>query len=239
MAACPINLLGGPGSITPEMLDFISADSWTAVKSTLQSAVANFSGKLFALPAGDRAHGDRRANSAARSFSLDNDRNAEPNAFVARSPAPDAFPPEREVNELYAEVGVPLLGLPFVNRLDLELAGRYSDYDRFGNTSNPKVGPEMAPDRSPAAARIVGHRLSRADLRRSLRRPDARLRDDRRSCAGANFATLPGCGGRQAPANTTGTFVLSGGNPDLAPEDADNLTVGAVFTPELRRRGCR
>ena len=35
-------------------------------------------------------------------------------------------------------------------------------------------------------------------------------------CAGPNFASLPGCGGRQAPANTTGTFVLSGGNPDLA-----------------------
>jgi iron complex outermembrane recepter protein len=38
------------------------------------------------------------------------------------------------------------------------------------------------------------------------------------------------------PANTTGTFVLSGGNPDLLPEDAENLTVGAVFTPEFAPR---
>ncbi len=32
---------------------------------------------------------------------------------------------------------------------------------------------------------------------------------------------------------TTGTFVVTGGNPNLKPETAKNLTVGAVFTPSF------
>jgi iron complex outermembrane receptor protein len=232
----PINLLGGPGTITPEMLDFISADSYTAVKSTLQAAVANFSGALFSLPAGEvrMAIG---AEMRRESFSSDNDRNAELNAFVARSPAPDAFPPAREIDEVYAEFAIPLLAdAPFAKSLDLDLAGRYSDYDLFGNTSNPKVGLKWRPIESLLIRGSWGTGFrapSFAEAFGGQTRGFATIVDP---CAGPNFASLPGCGGRQAPANTTGTFVLSGGNPDLLPEDAENLTVGAVFTPEFAPR---
>jgi outer membrane receptor protein involved in Fe transport len=223
----PINILGGPGTITPEMLDFISADSSTSAKSTLQSAVLNFSGKVFALPAGDvrMAIGTEFRR---ESFSLDADRNSELNAFVARSPVPDAFPPRREVKEIYAELAVPLLA-----SLDLDVAGRYSDYDRFGSTSNPKVGLRWRPLESVMlrASWGTGFRAPTfAEAFGGQTRGFATIVDP---CAGPGFGSLPGCGGRQAPANTTGTFVLSGGNPDLAPEDADNLTVGAVFTPDF------
>jgi iron complex outermembrane recepter protein len=226
----PINLLGGPGSITPEMLDFISADSSTSVKSTLQSAVLNFSGKLFSMPAGDvnMAIGTEFRR---ESFSSDNDRNSELNAFIGRGPTPDAFPPKREVKEVYAEIALPLLA-----SLDLDLAGRYSDYDAFGSTSNPKVGLKWRPFdglmlrgswgtgfRAPTFAEAFGGQT----------RGFATIVDP---CAGPDFASLPGCGGQQAPANTTGTFVLSGGNPDLKPEDADNLTVGVVYTPSFAPR---
>jgi len=226
----PINLLGGPGTITPEMLDFISADSSDSVKSTMQSAVLNFSGKLFSMPAGDvnMAIGTEFRR---ESFSSDNDRNSELNAFIGRGPSPDAFPPRREVKELYAEIALPLL-----ESLDLDLAARYSDYDAFGSTSNPKVGLKWRPFeglmlrgswgtgfRAPTFAEAFGGQT----------RGFAPINDP---CAGPNFASLPGCGGRQAPANTTGTFILSGGNPDLKPEDADNLTVGVVFTPSFAPR---
>jgi iron complex outermembrane recepter protein len=180
---------------------------------------------VFSLPAGDvnMAIGTEFRR---ESFSLDNDRNSELNAFVARSPAPDAFPPKREVKELYVEFGVPLLA-----SLDLDLAGRYSDYDRFGSTSNPKVGLKWRPVTSVMlrASWGTGFRAPTfAEAFGGQTRGFATIVDP---CAGADFASLPGCNGRQAPANTTGTFVLSGGNPDLQPEDADNLTLGAVFTP--------
>ena len=231
----PINLLGGPGTITPAMLDFISADSNNSVKSRMQSAVVNFSGDLFLLPAGEvrMAVGTEFRR---ETFYSDNDRNAELNAFVARSPAPDAFPPAREITELYAEFAVPLLkDAPFAQSLDLDLAGRYSDYDLFGSTSNPKVGLKWRPIESLLIRGSWGTGFRAPTFAESFggqTRGFATIVDP---CAGPNFASLPGCPG-QAPANTTGTFVLSGGNPDLLPEEADNLTFGAVFTPAFAPR---
>jgi outer membrane receptor protein involved in Fe transport len=232
----PINLLGGPGTITPEMLDFISADSSTTAKSTLQSAVVNFSGDLFAMPAGDvrMAIG---AEFRREDFSLDNDRNAELNAFIARGPSPDAFPPEREIKEVYAELAVPLLKeVAFAKSLDLELAGRFSDYNAFGNTTNPKAGLKWRPFESLLVRGSWGTGFRAptfAEAYGGQTRGFAPIVDP---CAGPNFATLPGCGGRQAPANTTGTFIVTGGNPGLEPEDADNLTFGLVYTPTFAPR---
>ncbi len=232
----PINLLGDADSITPEMLDFISADSYTAVKSRLQAGVVNFSGGLFSLPAGEvrMAIG---AEVRRESFSSDNDRNAELNAFVARSPSPDAFPPAREVQEVYAEFAIPLLAdLPFAQSLDLDLAGRYSDYDNFGSTSNPKVGLKWRPIESLLVRGSWGTGFRAPTFAEAFGGQTRGFVPIVDPCAGPDFATLPGCGGQQAPANTTGTFVVSGGNPDLRPEDADNLTVGLVFTPSFAER---
>ena len=226
----PINLLGGEGTITPEMLDFISADSNTTVKSRMQSAVANFSGGLFNLPAGEvrMAIG---AEFRRESFSSDNDRNSELNAFVGRGPTPDAFPPAREITEVYTEFAVPLL-----KSLDLDLAARYSDYDLFGDTTNPKVGLKWRPIESLLIRGSWGTGFRAPTFNEAFSGQTRGFAPIVDPCAGPNFASLPGCGGQQAPANTTGTFVVSGGNPDLLPEEADNLTVGAVFTPAFAPR---
>jgi iron complex outermembrane receptor protein len=226
----PINLLGSPGTITPEMLDFISADSNTTVKSRLQSAVANFSGGLFNLPAGEvrMAVG---AEFRRESFSSDNDRNSELNAFVGRGPTPDAFPPSREITEVYTEFAVPLL-----ESLDLDLAVRYSDYNLFGDTTNPKVGLKWRPVESLLIRGSWGTGFRAPTFNEAFSGQTRGFATIVDPCAGPEFASLPGCGGQQAPANTTGTFVVSGGNPDLLPEDADNLTVGAVFTPGFAPR---
>jgi outer membrane receptor protein involved in Fe transport len=229
----PINLLGGPGSITPEMLDFISADSYSSAKASMQSAVANFAGTLFSMPAGEvrMAIGTEFRR---EKYSLDNDRNAELNAFIARSVSPDAFPPEREVKEVYAEFAVPLLkDVTGVKSLDLDLAGRYSRYNRFGSTSNPKVGLKWRPFDALLVRSSWGTGFRAPTFAEAFGGQTRGFNTIVDPCAGPNFASLPGCGGRQAPANTTGAFVLSGGNPDLEPEEADNLTVGLVFTPSF------
>ena len=229
----PINLLGGPGSITPEMLDFISADSYSSAKASMQSAVANVAGTLFSMPAGEVRMAIGTEFRRER-YSLDNDRNAELNAFVARSVSPDAFPPEREVKEVYAEVAVPLLkDVTGVQSLDLDLAGRYSRYNRFGSTSNPKVGLKWRPFDDLLVRSSWGTGFRAPTFAEAFGGQTRGFNTIVDPCAGANFASLPGCGGRQAPANTTGAFVVSGGNPDLEPEEADNLTVGLVFTPSF------
>jgi iron complex outermembrane receptor protein len=226
----PINLLGAEGTITPEMLDFISADSNTTVKSRMQSAVANFSGDLFDMPAG-KVRMAIGAEFRRESFSSDNDRNSELNAFVGRGPTPDAFPPAREITEVYTEFAIPLLA-----SLDLDLAARYSDYNLFGDTTNPKVGLKWRPIESLLVRGSWGTGFRAPTFNEAFSGQTRGFAPIVDPCAGPNFATLPGCGGRQAPANTTGTFVVSGGNPDLLPEEADNLTIGVVFTPAFAER---
>ena len=135
------------------------------------------------------------------------------------------------MKEVYAEIALPLL-----KSLDLDLAGRYSDYDNFGSTSNPKVGLKWRPFEGLMLRGSWGTGFRAPSFAESFGGQTRGFAPIVDPCAGPNFASLPGCGGQQAPANTTGTFVLSGGNPDLKPEDADNLTVGVVFTPSFAPR---
>src|SRR3546814_10043722 len=56
------------------------------------------------------------------------------------------LPPKRKVSEVYGEIGIPLLKeLPLIYSLDVEAAVRFSHYNQFGNTTNPKVGVKWRP----------------------------------------------------------------------------------------------
>ena len=200
----------------------------------MQSAVVNFSGDLFSAAGRRGAHGHRHGI-PARNVLFRQRSQCRAQCFHRAS----ARLPTRFRRRARSTRSTPSSRFRCSGRRSIARSrpARYSDYNRFGNTTNPKVGLKWRPDRDPADPRFVGHGLSRADVHRSVRRPDARLRTPSSIRAPVpNFASLPGCGGRQAPANTTGTFVVSGGNPDLLPEEADNLTVGAVFTPGFAPR---
>ncbi|MGH8167093.1 MAG: TonB-dependent receptor plug domain-containing protein, partial [Woeseiaceae bacterium] len=133
----PINLLGAPGTITREMLDFISEDTFTDIKANLDAIAANTTGKIFELPNGDvnLAAGVEYRVEEFDQNSMNRDQ------LIEQCTTSDAHPPERKVSEVYLETSLPLLtDLPLVNSLDLDLALRYSHYNDFGNTTNPKVG---------------------------------------------------------------------------------------------------
>ncbi|WP_251282126.1 TonB-dependent receptor domain-containing protein, partial [Enterobacter hormaechei] len=50
------------------------------------------------------------------------------------------------LNEVYLELQVPLLAdMPFARELSLDLAGRYTDYNTFGSTTNSKFGLKWKP----------------------------------------------------------------------------------------------
>lgn len=228
----PINLFGAPGSITPEVLDFISADSSSFSTAGLKSAVANFSGPLFSLPAGtvNLAVG---AEYREESFTADYDPLSEQNAFISRTLLPDAFPPTRKVQELYAEIGIPLLrDLPLINSLDVEAAVRYSHYNVFGSTTNPKVGIKWRPSEDLLIRGTWGTAFRAPTFTEAFGGQTNGFQAVVDPCAGDDYASYPGCGGEQVTGiSTGGAFVLSGGNPDLDPETASNLTVGAVYQP--------
>jgi len=133
----------------------VSADCQNAVGSTLQTNTAiqqdiveaNFQGSLFKLPAGEvsGAFGYQYRRDAAQ-FIPDNLQAT--NSFLDQTLG---LYPLGTVNEeigakdTYAELFVPVLSdLKFLQKLDLDIGGRYSDYDYTANTTTFKVDMDAA-----------------------------------------------------------------------------------------------
>ncbi len=126
---------------------------------------------------------------------------------------------ERDQWALFAEFYIPL-----TDTLDLQLAGRYDDYDSFGSDFNPKVSLRYQPLES---------LVFRGNYSTSFRAP---------SLAQVGAGTLlssytvdcretPGaCGG---DAGASGESLLSEdvSNDDLQPEEADTWGLGMLITP--------
>jgi outer membrane receptor protein involved in Fe transport len=230
----PINLFGGPGSISQEVFDFISTDLFSDVSADLRSAVANVRGTLFSLPAGDvgLALG---AEYREEEFSQNNNANGPDDVFAARGTiGPDFFPPVRKIAEVYAETAIPILrDLPLIESLDVEAAVRFSDYNDFGSTTNPKVGIRWRPYEDLMLRGSWGTGFRAPSFTETYSGTSRGFRPIVDPCTSDDFASFPGCNGRRAITDSSGAWVISGGNPDLQPEDAENLTIGAVFTPSF------
>jgi outer membrane receptor protein involved in Fe transport len=114
--------------------------------------------------------------------------------------------------------------VPLADNLELQLAGRYDDYDDFGGDFNPKVALRWAP---------IDSLVLRANWSTSFRAPSLA-----QSGAGVLLSSYrvdceetPGaCDG---DAGATGQALLSEdvGNPNLEAENAESYGFGAVFTP--------
>ncbi len=226
-AGCiPVNLFGGVGSVTQAMLDSVSAYHFRDITANMTSLVGNLSGTLLHNWAGD-VNVAIGAEYRTESFSQVQD-----NAPDYSTQTPPFLPPRRQVTEVYAEIGIPLAkDMPFLYSLDVEAAGRYSHYNAWGDTWNPKVGIKWKP---------IPDLLIRGSWGTAFRAPTFTEANTTQSrsyrpvtdpCITAAYSTLPGCQGL-APV-TTGAWVVTGGNPNLKPETADTLTFGAVYTPSF------
>ena len=228
----PINLFGAPGAITQDVLDFVSEDLFSDVQGELRSAVANVRGTAFTLPAGPvgLALG---AEYREEGYSQNNNGNGPTDSYVSRGGSqPDFYPPTRKISEVYAETSIPLLrDVPFVRSLDVDLAIRFSDYSDFGSTTNPKVGVRWQPISGVALRGSWGTGFRAPTFLETYSGQSRGFRPITDPCASDDFASFPGCNGRRAITDSTGAWVISGGNPNLQPETAKNLTLGAVLTP--------
>lgn len=148
-----------------------------------------------------------------------------------------------DVYEGYAELLVPLLkDLPLIKSLDLELAGRTSDYT---GQPHPVKTYKVA-----GSWKVFDDLLLRASYNKAIRAPSV---NELFSPQGNSFPTSTDpCSARGAPtaairqacinsgvsASVVGlinanqqTQTLSGGNPNLRPEEGKTLTAGFVYTP--------
>ena len=150
-----------------------------------------------------------------------------------------------DVYEAYGELLVPLLkDLPFIQELNLELAGRLSSYSTQDDmTETYKIAGDW---------KIIDDLRLRASYNRAVRAPSVGelfapvgnsfpTSTDPCSAQGApNAAVRQACINSGVAANLVGviqanqqTQTLTGGNPNLEPEIADTYTAGLVWTPSF------
>ena len=121
--------------------------------------------------------------------------------------------------EVFGEAAIPLArDVPFLQSLDLNLAARYTNYSLTGGVTTWKAGISWQP--------IDDFRF-RANRSRDIRAANlTELYSSSAAGAGAINERLP-----NGTLRTSTVVNLASGNTNLAPERADTLTVGGVFTP--------
>lgn len=236
----PLNLFGGPGSITQEQLDYITFTGIDTSEQELQSVTFNISGDIAYLPAGILGF-------AAGYEHRELDGSFQPDSVIVagESNGVPAQPSSGEYNvdEFYAEVVIPVLSdIPGIKQFDLTGAVRFSDYSTFGNETTPKVGFRW---------QVTDDILVRGTYAEGLRAPgigelfgtasrfDSVLTDP---CSdflnsGVSQQVIDNCIALGVPAD--GSFeqpngqisVVTGGNIELEPETADSYTAGIVYSP--------
>lgn len=226
----PLNLFGGPGTITREMLNYIQFTERDHSKQDLKVWTANISGNLFQLPAGslDVAAGYEHRKLSG-SYTPDAVVTAGDSNGVPSGPTQGGY----SVDEYYLELNVPLLAeMAFAKHLDLSVATRYSDYSNFGNTTNNKFGLrwQLVDDLTLRGTYAEGFRApSIGELFSTFSRFDAQLNDPCSGEVGANCAALGVPPGFEQ--TNPQISVITGGNRNLKPEESKSTTLGAIYSP--------
>ena len=249
----PLNIFGGQGpngdgSITQDMLDFITYTQRDFSEQTLQNYAFNIGGDLAELPAGTmgfaggwefREHkGSYRPDPIAE------------RGETAGIPA-GATVGEFDVTEFYAELNIPVLaGVTGVDYLEVNLAARASDYSTSGSESTYKFSTLW---------RVIDQLSVRASVSTGFRAPG--IGELFGGAAREDFTFTDPCvdyegtlgaanGGRDTPqpANiqtNCASFgvpveltqlnpqlsAVSAGNSALTAEDSDSWTAGFVYSP--------
>lgn len=227
----PLNLFGGPGTITPEMLNYIQFNENDRSRQKLSVWTANISGNLFQLPAGslDGAAGYEHRNLSG-TYTPDAVVTAGDSNGVPSGPTSGSY----SVDEFYVELNAPLLAdMAFAKHLDVSVASRWSDYSNFGTTTNSKVGFrwQVVDDFTFRGTWAEGFRApSIGELYGTFSRFDAQLIDPCAGNTGANCAAL-GVPPTYTEQPNPQISVITGGNPTLKPETSKSLTLGAIYSP--------
>lgn len=239
---CVPTSLFGAGAVNPAAAAWFNTTSHSSTVLTQQVISASIGqGELFSMPAGpvglaagfeyrkEKSQQNTDALAAAGLTFL--------NAIPSRGGSYD-------VNEIFAEFSVPLLGdLPAIQNLTLDLAGRYSDYSTIGSTFTWRGGLDWT---------VYDDLRLRGTASNAIRAPNiAELFNPQSEnffaiqdpCSAPNVPNAPDPAVRRANCTALGIpedFVstaaatrrgLSGGNPDLNPEEAKTYTIGFVYTP--------
>jgi iron complex outermembrane receptor protein len=248
VAGCtPLNIFDGPGSITPAMLAWIQPVLHDESTNELFLASANVSGDWFDMPAGKLAFAagvEHRRYKGSYTPDPINYVQVAPGVVENWYNGVPSLPTSGDYNvsELYFEVNAPLIDNGEGHKLDVSVAGRYSDYSTFGSEFTPKLGLRWQLDedfvlratfaegfRAPSIGELYGS-ASRADLVLV----DPCLIGVDGSAPTGNPANCAALGVEPGDTQSNPQIsVATGGNPDLDPETARSFTGGFIWSPSF------
>ncbi|WP_337926360.1 TonB-dependent receptor domain-containing protein [Luteimonas saliphila] len=157
---------------------------------------------------------------------------ADGNAYVFGPPgdAANYMPRQtRNVKAVFAEVYLPVL-----DSLEFTLAGRYDRYDGFGSTTNPKYSFKYQPVEWLAIRGAYSTGFKVPDFAKLFRGITQTLYTgldlaDPATCPGGVYnPNVAGCNVQIRP------DIITGGNPNLQPEEAEQKSLGIVLAPNER-----
>lgn len=253
----PVNLFGVQGSIAPNQVPYLTADSTTRNNTSLAQARALLTGDVGVTspwadnPISFALGGEYRRYTASQASDT---LSQTPGELGGAGGAAPSFRGSYNVKEGYGEINIPLVAdAPLFKSLSIEAGVRYSDYGvdtavpRGYDTLTYKGGATWEP--------VSGLRI-RGSYQRAVRAPNigelfapvstglTTLLAD--ACAGARPTTNADlratCLAQGAPVASIGSIqnptagqanVTSGGNPLLNPERSDSYTLGFVFQPNF------
>lgn len=249
----PFNFFGGlgpdgNGSITQEMLDFVTYTQRDFSEQTLRNFVFNVTGDLFELPAG-------AAGFAAGIEYRDQEGSFRPDPVAERGETAGipsgATKGAFDVTEFYGEFNLPLISSGEMY-WELNLAARHSDYSTSGSEATYKVSTLFQPMdelslrasvstgfRAPGIGELFGG-AAREDF--TFLDPCADVLAQAGSANGGRDAPQPqniidNCAALGVPVNFTqgnpSLSAVSAGNENLTAETSDSFTVGAVWSREF------
>ena len=239
----PLNFLGGAGTITREMLDYVTFQAHDNLGYEQETYYANIGGDLFELPAGPLSFSfglERRTESGY------DQPDALINAGDTTGNARTATAGGYSLDEAYLELAIPVLAdVPGARLLDFSVATRYSDYSNFGDTTNSKFGFRWKPIddlmvrgnwtegfRAPSVSDLfLGQSDSFPELTDPCNSSEIGTLDSRgvALCNGTtSYGGVPVGGYTQ---NNSQIRITVGGNTDLKPESSITTTFGFVYSP--------
>ena len=239
IAGCvPLNLFGGTGTVTQEMLDYISATLSNVTQSQLDVFNANISGTLFDLPAG----------AVTSTFALEyryeeTDFTPDSSRVVGNATGGEArsLSGSYDVTSLSSEFNIPLINSETMGETTFNLGARYDDYSTSGSNTSLQGNIVYRP---------VDSLLIRATYAEVFREPSVNLLFAEQfnsfpqaidPCESANFNNLTsaqqaiciahGVPSEGLPQIDTQLRQILGGNPNLKPELGTTKTLGIAWSP--------
>lgn len=232
----------GPGTLTEEMVDFISVDTFTNTRVE-EARIAGFvRGDVVELPAGPLSAvvGFEYRDTFSSQYNDNEQRTGNIFGFNAIQDQEGQV----DVWEFYTEARLPILSrAPFAHYLGLEGGFRQSYYSSVGELSTYKIGGEWAPT-SWLSFRAIFNEAARApsvyELFQNGDQGFPTITDPCNDSEGNSAACIAAPGDAAVPAgvypgylqNNSQAQAFAYGNPDLTPETAETITYGFVLRPD-------